>query len=182
MKKSDQAPNPGHTDTSSDAPLSSHYAPGEERPLSAYALITGVYTMIFGGALIALRARRREIPPRPAAQDLALIGIASYKLSRLIAKDKVTSFVRAPFTQYQEPGMPGEVEERPYGHGLRLAVGELLVCPYCLAQWAATGLTIGLAVAPRFTRWFSTVLVAHTISDSLQVVYRAAEDRLAADS
>ena len=63
--------------------------------------------------------------------DLLLVGIATHKLSRLLAKDKVTSFIRAPFTRYQEPSGQGEVEEEPYGHGLHLAVGELLVCPYC---------------------------------------------------
>ena len=90
----------------------------------------------------------------------------------------MTSFVRAPFTRFQEPSGQGEVEEQPCGHGLRLAVGELLVRPYCLAQWVAAGLTLGLIGAPRLTRLISTVFVAHTISDFLQVAYRAAEDQL----
>lgn len=158
--------------------LASHYAPGQERPLASYATITLVYGAIFGGSLIALRARGHKLPLRIAAGDLLLIGIASHKLSRLITKDKVTSFARAPFTEFQEPGGPGEVEEKPCGHGLRYAVGELLVCPYCLAQWTSTGLTLGLIGAPRFTRLLSSMLVAHTISDFLQVAYRAAENQL----
>ena len=161
-----------------DSSLTSHYAPGKERPLASYAIITAAYGAIFGGSLLALRARGHKFPPRIAAGDLLLIGIASHKLSRLITKDKVTSFARAPFTEFQEPGGPGEVEEEPCGHGLRYAVGELLVCPYCLAQWASSGLTLGLVGAPRFTRLLSSMLVAHTISDFLQVAYRAAEDQL----
>jgi Protein of unknown function (DUF1360) len=90
----------------------------------------------------------------------------------------VTSFLRAPFTTFQESSGHGEVEEEPRGHGLRLAVGELLVCPYCLAQWTATGLTVGLIGAPRLTRLLSVTLVAHTVSDFLQAAYRAAEDHL----
>ncbi len=158
--------------------LTSHYAPGQERPLGSYAILTGAYGMAFAGSLIALRARGHRLPERPTAADLLLIGIATHKLSRLIAKDKVTSFIRAPFTRFQESSGQGEVEEEPCGHGLRLAVGELLVCPYCLAQWAAAGLTLGLAGAPRLTRLISSVFVAHTISDFLQVAYRAAEDQL----
>ncbi len=158
--------------------LISHYAPGKERPLASYAVLTGAYATVFGGSIIVLRLRGHEMPTRPAVGDILLIGIASHKLSRLIAKDKVTSFARAPFTRFQKSGGPGEVEEEPYGHGLRFAVGELLVCPYCLAQWAATGLTLGLVGAPRFTRLFSSMLVAHTISDFLQVAYRAAEDQV----
>lgn len=179
MNQTDTPQSPDHASVTAGGSLTSHYAPGEERPLAAYALIAGTYAAVVASSMLVLRLRlRRELATRPAAQDLILIGVASHKLSRLIAKDKVTSFVRAPFTQYQEPGGPGEVEERPYGHGLRLAVGELAVCPYCLAQWTATGLTIGLVGAPRFTRWFSSALVAHTIADFLQLAYRAAEDQV----
>jgi hypothetical protein len=106
------------------------------------------------------------------------VGIATHKFSRLVTKDKVASFIRAPFTSFQEASGHGEVEEQPRGDGLRLAVGELLVCPYCLGQWIATGLTLGLIGAPRFTRLVSSVFVAHTISDFLQLAYRTAEDQL----
>jgi hypothetical protein len=158
--------------------LTSHYAPGQERPLGSYAILTGVYGTTFAVSLAALRVRGHELPERPTAADVLLIGIATHKLSRLIAKDKVTSFIRAPFTRFQEASGQGEVEEQACGRGLRLATGELLVCPYCLAQWIATGLTLGLIGAPRLTRLISTVFVAHTISDSLQLAYHAAEDRL----
>jgi hypothetical protein len=178
MNEPEQPKNQAEPSAAHRGSLTSHYAPGEERPLAAYALITGTYTTVVAGSILALRLRGKDLATRPALQDLILIGVASHKLSRLIAKDKVTSFLRAPFTQYQEPGGPGEVEERPYGHGLRMAAGELLVCPYCLAQWVATGLTIGLVGAPRFTRWFSSALAAHTVADFLQIAYCAAEDQL----
>jgi hypothetical protein len=155
-----------------------HYSPNEERPLAPYLILTGAYGAAFAGSLLALRARGRELPERLTTADVLLIGVATHKLSRLIAKDKVTSFLRAPFTRFQESSGHGEVEEEPCGHGLRLAVGELLVCPYCLAQWVATGLTVGLIGAPRVTRVLSTVFVAHTVSDFLQAAYSAAEDRL----
>jgi len=122
--------------------------------------------------------RRHELPERLTFGDVLLVGIATHKLSRLIAKDKVTSFLRAPFTRFQEPSGHGEAEEEPCGHGLRLAVGELLVCPYCLAQWVATAFTVGLVRAPRPTRLLATVFVAHTVSDFLQIAYRAAGEEL----
>jgi hypothetical protein len=155
--------------------LESHYAPGQERPLGGYAVLMGTYSTALAGAALALRARGRPLPERVGAGDVLLIGIATHKISRLIAKDKVTSFLRAPFTRFEGAGGPGEVEEQPRGHGMRLAVGELLVCPYCLAQWVGTGLTLGLVAAPRQTRLLSTMFVAHTVSDFLQAAYRAAE-------
>lgn len=164
--------------TTRPATLTSQYSPEEDRPLGSYAILTGIYGSTLAGSLAILHARGHELPDRLSTADVLLIGIASHKLSRLIAKDKVTSFLRAPFTRFQESSGQGEVEEEPCGHGLRLAVGELLVCPYCLAQWVASGLTLGLIGAPRLTRLLGTVFVAHTVSDFLQVAYRAAEDQL----
>jgi hypothetical protein len=37
--------------------LVSHYSPGEERPLSSYAILPGTYGAGLAGSLIALRSR-----------------------------------------------------------------------------------------------------------------------------
>lgn len=159
------------------AALAADYAPGQERPLRGYVALIGIYTGLTGAALIALRRADKQLPDQVTPGDILLIGVASHKLSRTITKDKVTAFLRAPFTRYQEPSGHGEVEEEPRGEGLQRAVGELLVCPYCVAQWVATALTIGLVAAPRLTRFTSAMFVAHTISDFLQAGYRAVEAR-----
>jgi uncharacterized protein DUF1360 len=158
--------------------LADGYAPADEhRPLASYAVLSATFGMTLAGALAALRASGRELPERPRAGDLVLAGIATHKVSRLLAKDRVTSFVRAPFTRYQEPAGHGELEEQPRGRGIRLAIGELLVCPYCLAQWIAASFAVGLVAAPRATRFVAGIYVAETLSDVLQLAYKAAEDR-----
>ncbi|MGH2873446.1 MAG: DUF1360 domain-containing protein [Solirubrobacteraceae bacterium] len=158
--------------------LTAHYAPGEERPLGAYAVLASAYVAGTGGALLGIRVCGRRLPEHPSAADVLLLGVATHKLSRLLTKDRVTSFLRAPFTRFQGPGGPGEVEEEAYGDGLREAVGELLICPYCLGQWVATGFTLGLVSAPRLTRLLSSILAVHTVSDVLQIAYRASEGAL----
>jgi hypothetical protein len=105
------------------------------------------------------------------------MGLATHKLSRLITKDKVTSFLRAPFTEHQASAGRGEVDERPRGRGVRLAVGELLVCPYCLGQWLSAGFVAGSVFAPRATRMVAATFAIETVADFLQLAYRAAEDR-----
>ena len=151
------------------------YAPAtEERPLASYALLAGAFFAMLGGALAAARAQGREIE-RPVMADVLLHGLATQKASRLIAKDKVTSFLRAPFTRYQEASGHGELEEAPRGTGLRYAVGELLVCPYCVAQWVAGGLTVGHLFAPRTTRVLSAMWAAQAIADGVQLAYSAGE-------
>jgi hypothetical protein len=57
-------------------------------------------------------------------------------------------------------------------------VGELLVCPFCLDQWVATGYAAGLVVAPRATRFVASIMATVAISDFLQIGYKASEQRL----
>ena len=153
------------------------YAPDGERPLGAYAGIASTFFLGAVAAAAGLRAGGRELPERPATADIVVAGIATHKISRLLTKDKVTAFIRAPFTRFQEPAGHGEVEEAPRGEGSRYALGEMLVCPYCVAQWIAAGYMVGLIAAPRVTRTIGSVYAAQTISDVLQLAYKAAEDR-----
>jgi hypothetical protein len=90
----------------------------------------------------------------------------------------VTSTVRAPFTRFEGDAGPGEVSEAARGRGLRRALGELLVCPYCVGLWIATAFAAGFVVAPRPTRWIASVLSATFGSDVLQIAYKKAEDTL----
>jgi hypothetical protein len=158
--------------------LSQGYAPGEDRPLASYGLLMSVFSVLAGGFAVWFKRSGRDLPERIDGRDLALLTVASHKAARLIAKDKVTSAVRAPFTEYQGPAGPGEVSEAPRGHGLRHVIGELLVCPYCLGMWTSAALTAGLLVAPRFTRWLSSVLAIFFGADVLQIAYKKAEDTL----
>ncbi|HEX8752359.1 MAG TPA: DUF1360 domain-containing protein, partial [Solirubrobacterales bacterium] len=139
-------------------------------------LLMASFSAAFAAAL-TLIGRRRGLPERVGGGDVALLGVASHKLSRLVAKDKVTSPLRAPFTELEGSGGPAELEEQARGRGLRRAVGELLICPYCLGLWVAAGFSLGLLVAPRATRVVASVLAALTLSDFLQIAYKAAEEK-----
>jgi Protein of unknown function (DUF1360) len=154
------------------------YAPPSERPpLLSYAGAMAVFNGLFALALLLARRSGRDLPERVGAADLATIGVASHKLSRLIAKDKVTSPLRAPFTEYEGEGGPSEFEESSRGTGARKAIGELLVCPYCLDLWVVSAFAVGLLFAPRLTRFLAAVFSALTISDFLQIAYKAAEEK-----
>jgi Protein of unknown function (DUF1360) len=154
------------------------YAPPAERPpLAAYATFATVFHAAMASAVAAAKRSGRDLPERVEAGDIVLIGTASYKLSRLISKKKVTAFVRAPFTELGGRGGPAELEEKPRGSGPQRALGELLVCPYCLGLWASGAFHAGLLFAPRATRFSASVLSAMAISDVLQIAYRAAEER-----
>jgi Protein of unknown function (DUF1360) len=151
------------------------YAPPDEhKPLAGYALLMVAFNALCAGALVASRSRLTE---RVETRDLTLLTIATHKLSRLIAKDKVTSAVRAPFTRFEDDAGPSEVSETPRGTGVRKAVGELISCPFCVAQWIAAAALFGLIYAPRTTRFVAAMFTIVAGSDFLQLAYKAAQDK-----
>ena len=149
----------------------------EEAPLGSYAAFVAVYNAAFAGALLAARLAGRTLP-KPGLGDLALYGVATHKLSRLLAKDKVTAALRAPFAEYEDDGGPAEVEERPRGEGPRRAVGELVTCPYCLDQWVAGGFAVASVFAPRATRLTASVFATVAVADFLQMAYKLGQRSL----
>ena len=139
-------------------------------------------TLVFNGWVAALapeqRRSGRELPERFPAGDLFLMSVGTYKLSRLIAKDRITSFVRAPLTRFQgESDRPGEVSEEPRGSGMRRALGELLVCPYCLGQWIGTGFLAVYLRDPRLARTVASLFAVVAASDLLQETWVAVDKR-----
>ena len=140
-----------------------------------YGLLTGAYAAVVGAFLWRFRDR---LPNRISAGDLALLGVASHKTSRTIAKDRVMAPYRAPFTEHEGETGPGELDESPRGTGLQHTVGELIVCPFCLDQWVATGYVAGLVMAPRPTRFVAAIMATVAISDFLQIGYKVSEGKL----
>ena len=167
------------SDRSSSPSADGGYA-HEHRPLAAYAGLAATSTAAFTAGLLAARRARGELPERYSPWDLALVATATHKISRTVTKEKVTSFIRGPFVRYQEPAGFGELDETPRGEGLQRAVGELLVCPYCLGHWVASAFGVGMVGAPRVTRLIAFVFTAETIADFLQLAYKKTIDEVGA--
>lgn len=148
-----------------------NYSAGQDRPLAAYAGTMSVYAAVVGLAAATARLTGRDVPDRLTLADVALSAAATHKLSRLLAKDPVTSPLRAPFTTYKETQGPSELLEEVRGQGARKAVGELLTCPFCIGLWAASGFTAGLVYLPRTTRLATGTLTALAGADILPHVY-----------
>jgi hypothetical protein len=154
----------------------SGYAPGRGFPLGAYAGFVAAYKLGLTAFLGYFESKRR-LPARLTLGDGILLGLATHKLSRIAARDWVTSPLRAPFTRYQGPAPGGEVDEVPRGTGLRRAVGELISCPFCMGPWIAGGLMVGLVARPRITRVIMGIFAAVTTSDFLHRAYALLESR-----
>jgi hypothetical protein len=148
------------------------YRHGEKRPLGGYLGVLATYGGLVGLLTLGGRLARGRVPERVSVWDVTLLSLATHRLARTIAKDPVTSPLRAPFTTYEGVSAASELhEEVREGHGVQHSVGELLTCPLCLAQWVATVLSAGLVVAPRQTRLVMATLSAVAGADFLQYLY-----------
>jgi len=124
-------------------------------------------------AAVALAGRRQgaRLPERFDVADLLLGAVATHKFTRIVAKDVVTTPLRAPFTEFEKPLGSGEVADRPKEGHVAHAVGELLTCPFCLAPWTATAYVAALALAPRAARAWAATFAIVGASDALQHAY-----------
>ena len=147
------------------------YADGEARPLGSLLVVMGAYSALTAGLFGAVRLTGRELPDQLSGSDLALLTVATHKISRLVAKDPVTSPLRAPFTRFAGTSGEAELAEEVRGTGPRKAIGELVTCPFCLGQWVSTGLAFGLVLTPRPTRLVASIFTALTGADLLQLLY-----------
>lgn len=146
----------------------------QEQLLAEYAALMTFYVATVA-VLTGAAVRQDRLPKRFGLLDLALLGIATHKLSRIVAKDRITGVLRAPFVDYIRSAGAGEVEEEPRGRGIQRGIGNLISCPYCMGPWSATALAFGFVFAPRVTRLFAAILASVAASDFLHRAYVAAK-------
>jgi hypothetical protein len=154
------------------------YSHGEERPLGGLLGAMGTYLTLTAAGAAAVRASGRELPRRIPLGDAVLLTVATFRIARTIAKDPITSPLRAPFTTFEGQSGEAEIAEGIRAHGgVKHAIGELLTCPFCLAQWTATALVLGYATAPRATRLAALTMTMVAAADVGQFAYDALQQK-----
>lgn len=136
--------------------------PLEETPTKPadYAAISAGYGALLGA--LVLGARQHGVEGRDSyLHEIPALGLATFALSKLIAKEKVETWVREPFVEETPQG------RRPKGQGLRYAVGELLTCTRCVGAWSSLGLVALRVTRPREAKVVTAVLATSAVNDFL---------------
>ncbi|TMK95472.1 MAG: DUF1360 domain-containing protein [Actinobacteria bacterium] len=138
-------------------------------PYGSYAAIMG--TFVGGLAVAGVLARLLDRDPQEhTALDLVALGAATFKASRTLSHDEVTSFIRDPFVE----GSAHEGGERPVASGgMQQAIGELVTCSRCIGTWVAAALATTQILAPRFGRLLTWTLGGAGVNDFLQAGFAA---------
>ena len=130
-----------------------------------YAKLNAAYVVLFAGVMAAAHHRKESEEAIPV-RELVPLGAATFALAKVIAREKIGSWVREPFVE-QAGG-----ERRPRGRNLRAAVGELLTCTRCVGAWSALGVVGLRVVEPRSGRIVANVLAASAANDWLQAGFK----------
>ena len=144
--------------------------PSDQRP--PYQAYAGIMATFVGG--LAATGALGRLLGRDAREhdtlDLVTLALATFKASRTISRDEVTSFIREPFVE----GEAHEGGEDPVGSGdLRQAIGELVTCSRCIGTWVAAGLGSAQILTPRFGRVLTWTLAAAGANDWFQAGFAA---------
>jgi hypothetical protein len=145
----------------------------DQLPIGGYATMIGAFVGSFA-TLMVLARRAGALEERVQVSDIALLGVATHKLTRIVSRERVAIPLRVPFTHYEGTDGAGQVREEPRGRGVRRAIGSLVTCQYCTGPWIATALTAGLLFAPRVTRLASSMFAMVAVSDFLHQAYAGA--------
>ena len=129
-----------------------------------YATLSAGYGTLLGALVVAARAKEGTMPIRPG--ELPVMGLATFALAKLVAKEKVDSWMREPFLEERADG-----ERRPKGTRLRYAVGELLSCTRCMGTWSALGLVSLRMLRPSEAQVVLPVLATAAVNDWLQSAF-----------
>jgi hypothetical protein len=131
---------------------------------SDYAALNALFATLLAGVVVAARERTRDSDPL-TGRDLAVSGAASFALAKVIARERIGSWLREPFVDEQHG-------RQPRGRRLRHAIGELVTCTRCVGAWSALGL-VGLRLtSPATGRVVNDVLAVSAMNDWLQAGFK----------
>lgn len=100
--------------------------------------------------------------------QMAVLGVAVFRLTHLIVYDKITEFLRAPFFE--------EVEEKDKSGNIDVYLvpknwmGELLSCHWCTGIWAAGGLYGLYVFFPGIAYPLITILAAAGVASIIETL------------
>jgi hypothetical protein len=139
---------------------------------SDYGTLNAAYLTLLAG-VVAATSRRRGAETAIPAREIVPLSVATFALAKVVAKEKMGTWVREPFVEEDAERKPGP----PRGRGLRHAVGELLTCTRCIGAWAALALVALRLLSPPAGRIAITVLATSGTNDFLQAAFQVTTRR-----
>ncbi len=152
--------------------MSNDHNADTERQTTYFAL-SGLFLSLFAAFSLRNKKYHKHLHLKPF--DLVQLGLATFRVGRLISYDKVTEVYRLPFTKTVKDSSGVGKTTVPKGSGIQRAIGELIACPICSGTWVAAMLVYGMGVAPHATRAFIAIMSAIGMAELLNAAQEAME-------
>lgn len=102
-----------------------------------------------------------------------LLGLASFRLTRLIVFDVIAERLRMFFLEEvieENDNEEDTVYVIPKGKGLRRFIGELISCYWCTGIWVSGFLVTSYVFFPPFTMWLLVILSVAAIASLFETL------------
>ena len=102
-----------------------------------------------------------------------LLGLASFRLTRLIVFDVIAERFRMFFLEEaieENDNEEDTVYVVPRGKGLRRFIGELISCYWCTGIWVSGFLVASLGLFPSFTMWLLVILSVAALASLIETL------------
>ncbi|MCU0507132.1 MAG: DUF1360 domain-containing protein [Anaerolineae bacterium] len=134
---------------------------------AGYVALSGIFNV----ALALFCWWRR--PGQIGLKDWGLLALATFRLSRMLAYDKVMETYRAPVVETvpHDSGAGLTTQARSDATGFKKALGEMIACPICNGTWISALLVYGMCFAPNLTRTLVTIMSAVGASEIMQAAF-----------
>lgn len=138
-----------------------------------YAALEAVFAAGLTGLVVLTRRRESDGTPAIPREELPLLALATFALADVLAKEKISTWIREPFVEEGADHKP----IRPEGRGMRAAIGELMTCTRCVGTWSALGLVALRTASPAAGRATVRVLALAGTNDLMQSAFRLLAER-----
>lgn len=138
-----------------------------------YAVVEAVFLAGLAGLSALTRKRESNGDRAVPLSELPVLAAATFALADVVAKEKVSTWMREPFVEEGADHKP----VRPEGSGFRYTIGELLTCTRCMGTWGALALVGLRTTSPPAGRAVSTVLALAGVNTFLQSAFRLLAER-----
>jgi len=132
--------------------------------------LMGVFISLFMAVALRKPAKSGKKAAKFKPFDIALIGLSTYRLGRMIAYDRVTEPMRHYFTETVPDASGAGETVIPAGQGARNAFGQLLSCPICAGTWVAAALVYAFHFFEAPTRMFLAIVGSTALAELLDAL------------
>lgn len=125
---------------------------------------------------LLMRLAARHPPRERGPLELVEAIMATFFITRVVARERVGSIVREPFVEPApgaDPADPKGDAKQPTGSGLRRSAGELITCTRCLGPWAGALVTFLDTYAPRHGRTWIRIMALAGANSAAHAVHAA---------